>query len=172
MRNRLLTGVLLVLVLSAAVTAACGSGSKKTAPGGGLVLVGTVIPTAPPATLTPAVCKPPAALSLPANFPADFPVPPDFVVWSVETSPHLHVEGRASPPPAANGEPPKGVVANALVTRGTAMGWQFATRNHIDGQDYMFVTPDGRTGHFNANQAPAGCEGQVILVLDADWVTG
>ena len=175
MRSRRSIGIIITLVLAVFVAAGCGGGGKPAPQDGRIVLAGTEIPTVspvPPVPPTPVVCSPPASLSMPANFPRDFPVPPDFVVWSITTSPHLHVEGRVSPPRSSNREPLKGIVANSIVTRGAAMGWKFAIRDHIDGQDYTFSTPDGRTGHFNANQAPFGCEGQVVLILDADWVTG
>ncbi len=165
--RRLLTTVAALLVM---LSAACGGGGKS-ANNGAPVLAGTEIPTVSPVPATVASCAPPQQLALPANFPREITVPPDYVIWSVETTPHLRVVGRVTPPASPTSEVPKGVVADAILAEATAGGWQLRLHQGPEALDYDFTLPDGREGNFTSGTAP-GCPGQVILTFDANWVTG
>lgn len=150
---------------------ACGGGSE-TATSGGPQLASSPIPTVTPAEPTVTVCGPATELTLPADFPTDqVVVPPDFVVWAVERSPHLRVIGTVNPPADANGRPPWTVVADALTNRLQAAGWKLALNQQIEGRDYDFTSADGRSGHFLA-QPRIGCSGAVNLTYDINWITG
>jgi hypothetical protein len=108
---------------------------------------------------------------MPANFPAEIPVPPDYQVWSVTTSPYLTVVGRTTPPiDPARHEVPRGVVAQSLLDILVGRGWTAQINKHVDGQDYDVKSPDGRVLHFNALEKPE-CFGSVQLTYDLKWVT-
>ncbi len=162
---------MIILACGAITLAACGGGSKKSDPNAGLpVLGGTAIPTTSPVPPTEAVCAPAQPIDLPASFPKDVPVPDGYTVFRVTTSPYLHVVGRLTPT-ASRSNPPKGIVADAIVRSLVTHNWSTHLNIHEDGQDYDFTNPDGRVGHFLS--APvAGCTGQVELTYDLKWVTG
>jgi len=162
------------IVLAAVVVgmaAACGGGSNANPNSDGPKLAGTPIPTVPLPTATEVVCSPPAQIAMPANFPAEIPLPSDFQVWSVTTSPYLTVVGRTTPliDPESR-EVPRGVVARNLLTTLVGQGWTPQFNQHVDGRDYDVTSPDGRTLHFNALEKQE-CFGSVQLTLDVKWVT-
>lgn len=149
--------------------AACGTKTKDgpTLP----TLAGTAIPTVSPVPPTAAICTPPEILSLPANIPADVTIPPDVVVFSVKTTPFLHLVLRVTPPSNLNiNEPRHGVVANAILQRLTTLGWIPALNARVDGLDYTFKHTDGRTFHMNAISRKE-CGDQVQLTYDLPWIT-
>lgn len=170
----MLAALIALAAAGAIVAVACGGGGGGKQEDVSLIptLAGTAIPTVSPIPPTQAVCTPPAQLALPASIPSDVPIPPDYVVWSVSTSPYLHVEGRVAPP-ARRDEPGKGIVAAAITGRMLEMKWRFTLNAGADGQDYNFSTPDTppREGHFLAATVP-GCPGQVQLNWDFKWITG
>lgn len=159
-------GLAVAVMVIAALAAGCGGGGGSD--GGGVKLAGSPIPTVSPVPPTPAICAPATPLTLPASFPQEIPVPEDYVVWAVETTPFLHVVGRTTPPIEQN-NPPHGVVAAALTEKMGARGWRVQLNPRIDGQDYDLTSPDGRVMHFNALNEPE-C-GDVQLVYDLRWVT-
>ena len=134
-------------------------------------LSGTEIPTVSPVPATAAICTPPEILSLPANVPADVTVPPDIVVFSVKTTPFLHMVLRVTPPSNLNiNEPRHGVVANAILQRLTTLGWTPQLNPRVDGLDYTFKHTDGRAFHLNAIPRKE-CGDQVQLTYDLPWIT-
>lgn len=152
------------------VTAACGGddASSPSVPR----LANSPIPTVTAGEGVTAVCSPVAAQPLPSDFPAtEVVVPPDFAVWSVERAPHLRVVGTVNPPPDANGRAPWNVVGDALIANLQGAGWTVALNDKIEGRDYDFTAPDGRTGHFLA-QPRSGCFPVVDLTYDINWITG
>jgi hypothetical protein len=106
---------------------------------------------------------------LPANFPAEIPVPPNFIVWSMEQSPHLKVVGRVMAP-LEPPNPPHGVVADALVRLLEEKGWRTKFNEHVDGVDYDMTAPDGRVLHFNT-LTKKECANVVELTYDVQWIT-
>ena len=164
--------MLAIMALAAAILlGACGGGGDTKAPGGPR-LANSPIPTVTPAEATPIACGPSAETALPDDFPkADVVVPPDFVVWTVERAPHLRVFGTVNPPEDQNGRPPWTVVSDALIDRLQKAGWTIALNDKIEGRDYDFHAPDGRSGHFLA-QPRNGCTGSVNLTYDINWITG
>ena len=164
--------VLAVAALGTVVLAlaACGGGGKSGS-NGQPKLVGTEIPTVSPVAATAASCVPPQPLALPANFPTEITLPLDYVVWSIETTPHLRVVGRTTPPASPKNEVPKGVTADAVLREAAAGSWKLTLHDKLEALDYDFTLPDGRQGNFTSATA-AGCPGQVILTFDAHWVTG
>jgi hypothetical protein len=160
-----------IVAATAILIAACGGGGDSNAPGGPK-LANSPIPTVTPNVGTPIVCGPTVETPLPADFPtADVVVPPDFVVWTVERTPHLRVFGTVNPPEDQNGRPPWTVVSDALIDRLQKAGWTIALNDKIEGRDYDFHAPDGRSGHFLA-QPRNGCTGSVNLTYDINWITG
>src|SRR5690242_5252594 len=104
---------LLVSVGLAIMIAACGGGSGRSS-SGIPTLDNAQIPTVPAAIPTAPTCDTTANIPLPANFPSDIPVPPGYKVWSVSTSPYLHVDGRLVPVNNGHNEPPKGMVSDPI----------------------------------------------------------
>lgn len=157
-------------IITLVIAAACGGGGKTTT--GAPRLANSPIPTATPAPPTVTICGPASEQPLPADFPKDeVVVPPDFVVWSVERSPHLRVVGTVLPPEDQNGREAWLVVSDALIARLQKANWKVALNDKIEGRDYDFTAPDGRTGHFLA-QPRIGCTGSVNLTYDINWITG
>jgi hypothetical protein len=108
---------------------------------------------------------------LPANFPADIPVPPEYKVDEVQTEPFLKVVGRATPPNP--GRAAYGAVHDALVANLTERGWtlEFAPRSEgADGAHVIMTHPDGRNGRYRS-QSIEGCVGEVLLTYELNWVT-
>jgi len=169
-RARVATIALTVAIVGIAAAAACGGNSGAPSSGGAPKLAGTAIPTVPLPTPTEVVCSPPAQLAIPANFPAEIPLPPDYQVWSVTTSPNLIVIGRTTPSITPGSlDVPRGVVARDLLTAFVGRGWT-PKLNQVDGRDYNLTSPDGRILHFNAIERPE-CGGIVQLTFDVKWVT-
>jgi hypothetical protein len=166
---------LLSVALGALIVAlpACGGGGDG---GGGTaggvpVLAGSPIPTVALPTPTPPICTPPAQLDVPANFPQEVPLPPDFVTWSVSTTPHLQVVGRVTPPevdPRA-GIAPQFLTVRAIVDRLKDLGWTRRLNQRVDGEDYDLFAPDGRSAHLNVVEKE--CPGQVQITYDFNWIT-
>jgi hypothetical protein len=155
-----------VLVIGA-LAAGCGDGDGGG--GGGVKLAGSPIPTVSPLPPTPTICAPSTALTLPASFPKEIPVPEDYVVWAVETAPSLHVVGRTTPP-VGPGDAPHDRVASALGQKMAARGWRVQLNPNVDGLDYDITAPDGRVLHTNALNKPE-CGIDVQLTYDLRWVT-
>lgn len=163
--------IALAVVAVAMIAAACGGGASDTSTDGGPKLAGTPIPTVPLPTPTETVCSPPTPMTLPADFPAEIPVPPDYQVWSVTESPYLTVVGRTTPPVSPErDEVPHGVVAQSLLDILVGRGWRPSINKGIDGLDYNVTAPDGRVVHFNALNKPE-CFGSVQLTYDLKWIT-
>ncbi|MBI5284236.1 MAG: hypothetical protein HY874_03995 [Chloroflexi bacterium] len=160
-------GLVVAVVVIAALAAACGDGGGEI-DGVGVKLAGSPIPTVSPVPPTPVICAPATPMSLPESFPKEIPVPEDYVVWAVETVPYLHVVGRTTPP-FDQGNPPHGIVADALNQKMGARGWRGKLNQGVDGGDYDLTAPDGRVMHFNALPKPE-C-GDVQLTYDLRWVT-
>jgi hypothetical protein len=158
---------LLVLGCSVLLVAACGGGDANS-----LVpeLEGTPLPTATQVPPTEAVCEIAAPVPLPANFPADVAVPPNYVVSSVETMPYLKSDGIVVPPPDPDGvRGPLAMLEFAIVDNMRAT-WTFEVDPFADGRGYTFTSQDGREGGFFA--APlAGCPDTVTLRYEIKWVT-
>lgn len=131
--------------------------------------VGTVLPVTPPPSATPAICTPVSPLTIPPAFPAEVALPAGLTVFSVTTTPHLHIVTRVPPPDAAE-ERTFGNVAFDLVTQLTGKGWRSQLNARVNGADYDLSAPDGRNLHINTIAVPA-CH-QVELTLDALWITG
>lgn len=158
----------LVLLAGAAAFASCGGNGDDdfdVVP----TLAGTPIPTAAIEPSPTPVCDVAAPLPVPANFPADVRLPPDYKIASIETAPHLKVVGRATPP-----QPKKGTVASELaVSMQDALrsrGWALTLNPRTAGQDYTLTAPDGRTGHFNVQIVP-GCPAHAELLVELFWIT-
>ena len=118
------------------------------------------------------VCGPTAELPFPDDFPkTEITVPPDFIVWTVERSPHLRIFGTVTPPEDQAGRQPWQVVSDALLARLHTRGWETALNDKIEGRDFDIKAPDGRTGHFLA-QPRIGCTGTVNLTYDINWIAG
>lgn len=150
------------------LVAACG-GDDGPSLRGAPTLRSSPLPTVAPPSPTPPACDPDVPLELPASFPADeIPVPPDLVIWEVETEPHLLVSGSVSPPQDAS-QPPRGVVASAVISRLVEAGWQ-ARLARGTAQDYDVTAPDGRLLRFMVDELP-GCPGQVHVLYELQWVT-
>jgi hypothetical protein len=157
-----------VTLAACALVAACG-GEDETSVRGAPTLRTSPLPTVEPPSPTPPICKPDAPLELPASFPVDeVPVPPDFVVWEVKTEPHLVVSGSVSPPQDAS-QPPRGVVASAVISRLVERGWE-ARLARGTAQDYDVTAPDGRVLRFAVDE-PLECPGQVRVLYELQWVT-
>lgn len=154
---------------AAALMAACGGGDDGPSVRGAPTLRSSPLPTVAPPSPTPPICEPDEPLDLPASFPAgEIPVPPDLVVWEVETEPHLRVYGSVSPPQDAS-LPPRGVVAAAVVSRLVETGWQ-AQLARGTAQDYDITSPDGRVLRFMVTE-PLECPGQVRVLYELPWIT-
>jgi hypothetical protein len=159
-----------IAAASAILLGACGGGDAT--PSTGPRLANSPIPTVTPLEGTPIICGPDTPLALPDDFPTDeVTVPPDFVVWTVERSPHLRVVGTVNPPEDQNGRQPWNVVSDALIGPLQKAGWTISLNDKIEGRDYDFMRADGRTGHFLA-QPRNGCTGSVNLTYDINWITG
>ena len=162
-------GVVAALACALALAAACGSDSgdeSSAIP----TLAGTPIPAVVATPTATPVCDRAPAGNLPA-LPADVPIPPGAVAETVETSPHLRVVFRVVPPESTGGRPPYTILVGALVDQFRANGWGLKFNDRVDGQDWDFSKPDGRTGHFNV-MSYAGCTTAARLLLDLNWITG
>jgi hypothetical protein len=161
------------LCACAAALAACGGGGSGTT-AGVPELVGTEIPTAVQPPPTPPTCAPPANLSLPSAFPNEVRsiVPPDFVVWSVQTSPNLIVVGRSMPSnDTGKNEPLYGILAADIRSKVTALGWPLRINVQVSLTDTTATAPDGRVLHFFTGEQ-VDCPGQVRVVFDLQWIKG
>ena len=149
--------------------AACGGGSAtKTSPSGPQ-LANSPIPTVTPTDATPAWCAPEVALDLPADFPTtDVVVPPDFIVWSVERSPHLRVVGTVFPFEDQQGRAPFTVVSDALIDRLQQARWAISLNDKIEGRDYDFTRRTAAPAHFLA-QPRDGCPARSTCNYDINW---
>jgi hypothetical protein len=165
---RLSAVTLIVLAFAGAALTACGGDDETSATTSTPVLRSSPIPSVEPVASPTAVCDPPAQATLPANFPTDVPVPPEYKVDGVETTPHLRVLGRALPPPAG--------VAYALVfeelhRRMIATGWDTSRASRVDGARIDFNwEEDGRAGFFHAIPVE-GCVQEVHLIYEFFWIT-
>jgi hypothetical protein len=146
----------------------CGGSDETDATSGTPALRNTPIPSVAIAPTATPVCDPPAASAMPANFPADVPVPPGYKVDAVETAPHLKVEGRVLPPPA--GKIPYGVVSDALTDNLTSRGWRLERLPQGDGITMQFTGADGRSGTYHVLPV-VGCTAEVQLTYELDWIT-
>lgn len=157
----------IALVAAAAALAACGGGDDGVShvP----TLAGTPIPSAVIEPTATPVCEVVAPLPLPPNLPSDVPLPPDLLVTRVEAAPHLLIEGRTAPPAEA-GPNPSSVLAGSLEAELREQGWDVTQNFRVEGNDYTFTAPDGRTGHFNAHRV-AGCAANADLTLELFWIT-
>jgi hypothetical protein len=143
--------------------AACGGGDDD---GSNVpVLQGT-----PLATATPPTCTVNEPLALPANFPADVAVPPNYLIETIETSPGLKLEGRIDPPPDSAGVlSPIQVLEVAI--EDNMPGWTFGENESPGGLDYTFTHPDGRTGSYISDLVDGCPPYHLSLSYDIPWVT-
>jgi hypothetical protein len=159
---------MIVVALWGVAFAACGGDDGTQAVTGTPVLRSSPIPPVSPVASPTAVCDTPALASMPANFPADVPVPPEYKVDSVETAPYLKVVGRASPPP---GGPAYAVVFEELQRRLIESGWRPTLDPEGEGVRINFVREDdGRSGFFRVVPV-ADCQREVTLSYELSWVT-
>lgn len=160
------------LVLVALLFVACGGDGEDIPPFP--TLVGTPIPTVRIEPSPTPACDVDAPAQLPANFPppAEILLPPDLVLSSAETTPHMRIVGRTVPPIAeGSDEQPAAVLSANLVLALRDRGWTGTFNPEGDGYDYDLTHPDGRTAHFNAQRVP-GCPDVAQLTLDLYWITG
>lgn len=150
--------------------AACGGDGGATVRGEP-TLRSSPIPTVPLPTATPVDCSLPEGLEMPADFPDEIPVPPEFIATEIEREPNLRVTGLAMPPLTGR-EPEHGVViAGVLDGLQIRRGWTAAFNQRIEGLDYTVTAPDdGRQLHVNASRR-VGCPGHVVLLYDVLWLT-
>jgi hypothetical protein len=159
---------LAAVCITALAFSACGGGDETDATAGTPALRNTPIPTVVvEATATP-VCDPPAASSMPANFPADVPVPPGYKVDAVETAPHLKVVGRVIPPESRTAA--YGTVFQAILDNMISQGWSAQRESGGDGARISFQDNQGRTGRYSALPV-LGCTREVELTYELDWIT-
>ena len=158
----------IVAALAVLVLAACGGEDETAAITGTPVLRSSPIPTAVIEPTPTPVCDPPAQSTLPDNFPQDVSVPPEYKVDAVETTPHLKVVGRASPP---SGRVPYAVVFEELQRRMNEQGWTTSRPSATgDGARINFESDDGRGGFFHA-LPDAACTREVNLIYEFFWIT-
>lgn len=154
-----------------ALLAAAGCGDDSTQVGALPTLVGTAIPTAVIIPSPTPTCDAAAVGELPVNFPADFPLPPNSVAESIETTPYLRIVFRVTPPPGASGQKPYVILAGAMDDQMQQQGWTLAANREADGLDWTFTKDDGRSGRFNILPYK-DCPAAVRLTLDLLWITG
>jgi hypothetical protein len=159
----------LALLVPAIALAACGGGDSGTS--GIPTLAGTPYPTVPAVIPTEPICTTTAVIPMPPNFPSEIPVPPGYTVWSVSTTPYLHVEGRVTPPDTGTRQVPKGIVSDAINYNLQRANWTLKFNPQHDGLDFEFFSADDtKHGHYDADHA-IGCPGQVVLIYDIFWLT-
>ena len=159
---------LAAVIVAALAFNACGGSDETDATAGTPALRNSPIPTVVVEPTATPVCDPPAASSMPANFPPDVPVPPEYKVDRVETAPYLKVEGRVTPPETRG--PAYGTVFQAIQGNMIDLGWSVQRSGEGDGAHVTFTTSDGRSGSYTAVPV-LGCTEEVHLTYELNWIT-
>ena len=151
------------VVLAACAGVACGGDddSRPLLPR----LEGTPLPT-----VTPINCAVASPVDLPAEFPSELAVPPNYEVAVVETAPFLKVTGRLqTPPDEIQLRPPMVLLATAIADNSPA--WTFGPNQSTDTLDITFTHADGRAGRYTALPIRGCRPDQLELTYEIPWVT-
>jgi hypothetical protein len=156
------------IIAALSLATACGGNGSDT---GVPKLAGTRVPTAVIEPTATPVCQTESPLPTPATFPGDLLLPDDFRISTVETTPHLRIVGTTQPPidPGSTAGPPA-ITGSSMARVLSEVGFTSTRNADVDGIDYSFSAPDGRSGHFNVMPV-AGCAGFVSLAIELFWVT-
>jgi hypothetical protein len=156
---------LLALVAGAVVVTAAACGGGDSGNDGVPQLEGTPLPTATPPTCT--VTEP---LALPANFPADVAVPPNYLISSIDTEPLLRLEGRIDPPADPTGvRSPIQMLEFAIADN--MLDWTFGENQSVGGLDHTFTHPDGRSGRYTSGLVDGCPPYHLSLSYEIPWIT-
>jgi hypothetical protein len=147
------------------IVAACGGDDEPDGGGAPIIANSPIATVTPDPTLLP-VCDP-AALPAPEGISDDVILPPDYLIESIETSPHLLLRGVVTPP-ESGAVPPYELVALAMRDNMIELGWTVRETRGA-GKGYEFLKPDQRYGIFFARPLP-DCEGRARFDIDFRWI--